>query len=110
MSERIIRINELILQQLGQVIREELELPLGSLVTILQVKTSPDLKYSQALISVLPDDQSEKILKILNSHTHLLQTALNDKISLRSIPKLQFALDQTEQKASEIERLLDQLQ
>ncbi len=107
--DRMLKINELIKDQLGGIIIRELELPPGSLVTVLKVKTSKDLKYAQAAVSILPDESAEKIVRQLNNRAKIIQRALNEKIVLRSIPKLTFVLDESLKKALEIDALLDRL-
>lgn len=107
--DRMIKINELIKDQLGRIIIEELDLPPESLVTVLRVKTSKDLKYAQAAVSILPDEAADKILRQLNNCAKIIQKALNEKIVLRSIPKLTFVLDVSEKQASEIDQLLDSI-
>lgn len=108
MSDRMVKVNELILQQLGTVIAQELEFP-EALITILAVDTSPDLKHAKVFVSILPDSQVEIITRRLNNASKLLQKELAGKISLRSFPRLQFVYDNTEKQAEEIDRLLDSL-
>jgi len=109
MPDRMLKINELLRQQLGEIINEEIELPPNTLVTITRVSTSPDLHYSRAMISVIPDEQSELVVNLLNRRSKLFRKLLNDKIVLRCIPQISFALDESERKAYELDRLLDNL-
>ncbi|MFA6919087.1 MAG: 30S ribosome-binding factor RbfA [Patescibacteria group bacterium] len=109
-TERMPKINELLRANIAQAIREELEVPLGSVVSVISVKTSSDLHYAKAYVSIVPDDKSQEILNLLNRHTKTIQSFLADKIVLRNTPKLQFMIDDIEQKAAEIDRLLDNLQ
>ena len=109
-AERMPKINELLRANIAQAIREELEIPLGSVVSVIDVKTSADLHYAKAYVSIVPDDKSQEILALLNRHTKTIQAFLADKIVLRNTPKLQFMIDNIEQKAAEIDRLLDNLQ
>lgn len=109
MPDRMPKINELLRQQLGELIAEEIELPPNTLVTITRVSTSPDLHYCRAMISVIPDEQSETAVNLLNRRSKLFRKLLNDKIFLRYIPQINFALDESERKAYELDRLLDNL-
>lgn len=108
MSDRMVKINELILQQLGEIINREVELP-NTFVTITRVTTSTDLKYSTVYISVLPDGEAGKAVHKLNLLAGRLQRELNKKIVLRSIPRLEFRYDESGKHASEIDQLLDSL-
>ncbi len=109
MSDRILKINELVKEKIAAIISEEMEFEKGTIVSVLYAKTSADLKYSTVFVSILPDDQSETVLNRLNNHSKTLQSILGDNISFRFTPKLKFALDETESKASEIDKLLDSL-
>ncbi|MFA5029788.1 MAG: 30S ribosome-binding factor RbfA [Patescibacteria group bacterium] len=110
MSERIVKVNELIKQQLGQILSSEAEFPLGSLVTITKVQTSIDLKSARIYVSVFPESAKQEAMKILIRGAKEFRRLINEKIVLRSIPRLIFFLDETESKAVAIEHLLDNLQ
>lgn len=109
-AERMPKVNELLRANVAQAIREELEVPLGSVVSVIDVKTSADLHYAKVYVSIVPDEKSKEILGLLNRHTKTIQAFLADKIVLRNTPKIQFMIDDIEQKAAEIDRLLDNLQ
>lgn len=108
MSDRILKINELILQQLGEIINREVEMP-GVFITITRVTTSSDLNYSTVYVSVLPDDKLAYAVHKLNLLAKRLRKELGDKIVLRSIPKLDFRSDVSEREAGDIDALLDRL-
>ena len=109
MPERMPKINELIRQQLGEIINEEIEMPPNTLLTITRVTTSPDLHYSRAFISVVPDEESDKVIKLLTSRAKTLRKVLGEKIVLRFLPQISFALDESERQAYELDKLLDNL-
>lgn len=109
MPDRMPRVNELISQQLGLIINEEAEFPSGTIVTITGVSVSKDLRWAKVSISVIPQTQKEAVIKILTAEAVNLQKILNERVILRSIPKLQFILDETQDKVSAINELLDNL-
>lgn len=104
------KVDELIAQQLGQIIASDIELPSGVIVTITRVKTSPDLRHAKVYLSVLPEASQRETMSILINSVKELQNTLNDKVTLRAIPKLRFEIDETEQEAMELDRLLDNLE
>lgn len=110
MAGRMEKVDELIAQQLGQIIASEVEMPQGSIVTITNVKTSPDLKHAKVFLSVLPDENKREVMSLLINNAYEFQKILNDKVTLRSVPKLRFQIDESGQKAAELEALLDNLQ
>lgn len=109
MSDRALRVNELIRKELSRMLLTEVELSDGCLVTILGVDTSKDLKHANVWFSVLPEKLGGTALKKLRQCQSHLQYLINKELSMKPIPKLSFRLDQTEVEASKIEGLLDRL-
>ena len=108
MSDRILKINELIGQQLGEIMNRELEMP-GVFITITRVTTSADLHYSTIYVSVMPDNKLDYAVHKLNLLAKRLRGELAEKIVLRSLPKLDFRSDVSGKEASDIDALLDRI-
>lgn len=104
----MIKINELILQQLGEIINRVVEMP-EIFVTILRVTTSADLKYATVYVGVMPDEQADYAIHKLNLLSKRLQGELNKKIVLRSIPRLEFRLSKGDKQTENIDDLLDKI-
>ncbi|MEK7071939.1 MAG: 30S ribosome-binding factor RbfA [Patescibacteria group bacterium] len=109
MSDRMEKVDELLAQQLGQIIMAEVEFPQGTIVTITKVKTSPDLKSAKVYLSVLPETDQKQVMSLLINNVYEFQRIINDKLTLRNTPRLKFFIDDTGQRAAEIEQLLDTL-
>lgn len=103
------QLSELIQQELSQIILREMEVPEGSLVTITSVGVDKDYLTAKILLSIFPFKYSQRILGKLKKRAGYLQFLLNRKLGMRLVPKLFFELDQTEEKASEIEELLNKI-
>lgn len=110
MSQRIIRINELIRSHLGQIFTHEINLKPGVLVTITKVDTTPDLRRSDILVSVYPESEERYAMRSIGNEKHSIQKALHEKLSMKPLPKLTFSFDPTESKADEVERILKGLE
>ncbi|PIP17518.1 MAG: ribosome-binding factor A [Parcubacteria group bacterium CG23_combo_of_CG06-09_8_20_14_all_35_9] len=109
MSRRILQVNKLIKQELGNLFLKEIEFPKECLVTITKVDTSGDLKTAKIYFSVLPIDCAEKTLQILEKNASRLQKPLNKRLVMYCIPKINFEIDRTEEKAENIEKLLNKI-
>ncbi len=105
MSQRILRVNELIKQEISKLLKKEIDFA-DILVTVTKVDTSPDLKYAKIKLTVLPSDKSESALKIINQHIYQIQQALNKKLTMKYVPKIKFEIDKLEAHAQRIEELL----
>jgi len=108
MGNRLDKINELIKKELGELIVRNIDFPEGCLATITDVFVSKDLRHAKVLISAFPADQSEKILNTLSRDKHI-QGELHRKLVMRPLPKIHYALDDTENEAAKIEELLDRI-
>ena len=109
MSQRIIKLNKLIQSYLGEILERELSLKLGVFVTISKVDTTPDLRYTRVSLSVFPFKESNYALKTITKEKYSIQGALNRKLVLKPLPRLVFQIDETEEKADEIEKILLQI-
>ena len=111
MARRIDRVNELIRKEISHIISRDMNDPrLDGLLTISQVKTSPDLREARILVSVMGDRQEkEKALGALKSASGFIRHRLGGKLSLQRIPSLSFLLDDSMEKANDLFRLLDQV-
>ena len=105
MSQRIQRVNQLLRQEISQLLLKEVNFE-NALVTVTEIKTSSDLKHARVKISVMPEEKSELVLKILQKNIFHIQQQLNKKLYMRPVPKICFEIDQTEVRAQKIEKIL----
>lgn len=106
MSERIAKINKLIKKQLGEILIRELSIKPGVFITISKVDTTADLRYTRVSISIFPEKESDYIIKTIKKEIYSLQGALNKKLTLKPLPRLEFIADATEAQADDIEKIL----
>ncbi len=108
-STRMIRINQEILHDLSNIIREDIRDPRVSVMTtVTSVDTTPDLKYCKVSVSVYGDDKekADTLEGLKNSAGHI-RTELAHRCNLRNTPKLSFVLDDSIEYAQKISSLLD---
>ncbi len=109
MSNRIEKLNHRFLQEISDIINSEIEFDEQILLTVTHVDLSPDLSQAKVALSVLPFEKSEQaISKVINKKQKIIQE-LNHRIKLKKIPRLIFITDDTEQKAQEVEDLINQI-
>jgi ribosome-binding factor A len=106
MSLRISKINELIKSHINEIIIKELSLKSGVFVTVSKVDTTRDLRYTRIFVSIFPEKEIAYTEKTLTKELYRIQGALNKKLQMRPLPKVQFITDMTESKADVIEKLL----
>ncbi len=83
----------------------------NSLVTITHVSVSPDLGLARIFLSVFPIKGTKEVFSRLDEHKKEIRLKLGKKIGdrVRTIPELAFFHDDTEEKASKIDSLIDNL-
>ena len=109
MTRRPEQVNHLIQEELNGIIVRELEFPTDCLATITKVKVSGDLKYATVWVSILPIDRRGSVLEILNKKHGFLQGLLSRRLEAHHTPKLEFKVDDIEEKAEEVEELLKKI-
>lgn len=111
MSRRVERINGLLRQEISQLLAREIKDPrLGGVISITQVQTASDLRSARVLVSVMGDQETrETALDGIQSAAAFLRRELRDRLKLRYVPFLKFALDDSMENADALLRLMDRL-
>jgi len=105
---RIEKLNNLFREELAKIIDRELEFPEGVLVTITKVETSPDGHYADVLLSIFGKKEREA-MENLRKNVYTIQHMLNRKMRIRPVPKIRFAVDESEEKREGVEKSLMEL-
>lgn len=107
MSQRTEQVQAQLHRILGDILAKDVEFPLDTLVSIMRVEVTPDLKKADVHISVLPYDNRGQVSNVLKKdHRHIQQT-LNRQLSMKFSPKLSFYIDDTQEFVSSIEKFMD---
>ena len=107
MSERMRRVNEAVKEVLGAAL-PELKDPRIGFVTVTQVRASPDLAQATVYVSVLGGKRRRtRSLQALETAHGVIQQRVGHELRLKRTPKLQFAYDETVERAARINSLLD---
>ena len=109
MPNRLDKVNELIKHVVAEIIERELSLKAGVFITVAKVDTTPDLRYTRVFVSIFPEKEIDYVIKSLKKEIYRIQGALNKKLSMRPLPRIEFKIDLTESKADEIEKLLKEI-
>jgi ribosome-binding factor A len=108
-SQRQLRAGELLRHALAEIFQtediEDSELK-GEIVTVAEVRVSPDLKHATVFASSLGGKNSDEIARSLNRHSRFLRGELARRIELKYVPELVFRGDHVVDAAERIEELL----
>ena len=80
----------------------------GCMVTVSEVRISPDLSIAKVFVSIFPSDKAPVVMQRLEEEKRTLRGELGRKVAsqLRIVPELDFFLDTTLDYAEHIEELL----
>ncbi|GAB1446545.1 MAG: 30S ribosome-binding factor RbfA [Cyclobacteriaceae bacterium] len=83
----------------------------NEMITVAEVKMSPDLSVAKIYISMMLAKNKEATLDRLNTHKSEIRKELGDKIGkqVRIIPELIFLLDEVDENAFKIDSLISSL-
>ncbi len=112
MSRRTDRINGLLRQEISQLLSREIKDPrLNGVISITQVQTSSDLRNARVYLSVMGDSDAKKsALDGIQSAAAFLRRELRDRLKMRYVPFLKFALDDSMENADAVLRIMDSIQ
>ena len=101
---------QLIQREASEIIQRKLGDPHIGFVTITDVKVSPDLRHADLFVSVLGTAaEVEDTLRHLRHALGYIRHLIAPRLDLRYMPRLRIVHDDTETKAEQIERLIDDL-
>jgi len=111
MTRRIERINHLIRQEISELLQRQVKDPrLGTLVSITEVATSPDLKQAKVFVSCMAGEEEKKeTLSVLIGASGFFRNELAKRLRLRHIPELNFYWDDSIERGAHILELIDRV-
>ena len=110
-SQRQLRVGEMVKQALSLIfIKGEAKIPNleTNLITVTEVRMSPDLKSARAFVLPLGGKDSKKTVDLLKEFSHVVRKTLSKKIEMKYLPKVSFVEDQSFEYAEKIEKLIKQ--
>ena len=108
-STRQLKVGREIQKDLAEIIRAKGMAAFGgAMVTVSEVRISPDLSVAKVYVSVFPSDKQETAMGIIAENNKALRGELGRKVGkqLRIVPELVFYLDTTLDYAEHIDELL----
>ena len=113
---RMRRVDEAIRQVIGDAVAD-LKDPRVGFVTVTDVRTSPDLRHARVYVSVLGargrpsgSEQRQATLDGLRSAHGYLQTCIAGELRLKRTPALEFAYDDTTDRALRVDALIEEIE
>lgn len=107
-GKRLSKIERLIQKDLGEIFLLQTKQMSGVLLSVTNVRISPDLSVAKAYLSVFPSDRGKEILENINLNKKNIRYDLGLRIGkqVRRIPELAFFLDDSIDYLENIDNLL----
>ena len=108
-SVRQQKVNKLVAKELAEIFRSEARsLFGGALITVTQVRVSPDLGTAKVYLSIFAPKDKQAIFRLVESQNHVVRRKLGFAVGkqLRIVPELSFFIDDSLDYAMKIDELL----
>jgi len=108
-SQRQLRVGELIRHKLAEMLaRGDIhdDVLASHVVTIPEVRLSPDLKLATAYVIPLGGSDTEAVIEALTRHKRFIRGEIAHTVNLKFAPDIRFLRDQSFEEASRIDALL----
>jgi ribosome-binding factor A len=105
----MLRVGELVRHALaGLFARGEIEdeLLAGKVITVPEVRMSPDLKLASAYVMPLGGELAAEIVAALNRHQRFIRGRIAPELDLKYAPEIRFFVDETFEEFGKIDALL----
>ena len=79
------------------------------LISVTDVKITPDQKYAKVYVSVFGKQNKEKVIEALKKATGFIKSELGRKVRMRNIPSLQFELDDSIEYGAYMDKVIDEV-
>lgn len=108
---RIEKLQELIKQEVGKMLLNDIKDPRIGFVTVTDVEMTGDLREAKIFVSVMGNsEQIKNSLEGLNSALGFIRREIGKRIRLRFTPEISFALDTSLDYGEKIQKLLLQVE
>ena len=110
-SFRIDRINEEVMREMAEIIRELKDPRIPAMTSIIKVDITRDLKYGKIYLSVMGDEKQQKdALAAFKSAAGFIRREIGNRVNLRNTPEFAFVLDNSIEYGTHISELLKNIE
>ena len=108
-STRQLKVAREIQRDLAEIIRSKgMAVFSGAMVTVSEVRISPDLSIAKVYVSIFPSAKAEAVMQTLTAEVRAIRGELGQRIAkqFRIVPELAFSLDSSLDYVEHIDQLL----
>lgn len=107
-SSRLEKVNRLIQKELSEIFLLDAKKIPGLLISVTQVRVSPDLGMAHIYLSIFPSEKSKELFENIKENIKSVRYDLGKRIGkqMRVVPELMFHIDDSLDYIENIDRLL----
>ena len=110
MTERTVRLDELLLQEISRIIAREIHDPRIGFVTVTKVDVTPDLRHARVWVSMIGQaDERATAFRALGRAMPFVRHELGE-LRLKRVPELHLLLDDSVERGTRVMQILDDLE
>lgn len=110
MQKRHERLEQDVKLALSQIITYKVKDPsVTGLISVTDVKITPDQKYAKVYISIFGKKNKEKVIDALKSASGFIKSELGKNVRMRNIPILQFVYDDSIEYGNYMDKVIDEV-
>jgi ribosome-binding factor A len=110
MSNRTLRVNELLQRELSDILRKRYQSE-SVTVTITEFRVAPDLRDARVFVSILgSEDEVQQKLRWLRAHTKEFRHELGRRVVLKFMPRFEYVVDHSVEQGTRILQVLDEIE
>ena len=95
---------------LSNIITYEVKEPsVTGLISVTDVKITPDQKYAKVYISIFGKQNKQKVIDALKKATGFIKLELGKRVRMRNIPSIMFELDDSIEYGDHMDKFIDEV-
>ena len=108
-SIRLLKIAGLIKDELSLIFLHKIQDPHLRLITVTNVKVSPDLRHVKVYLSIYDKERRNELLEKVSEIKGWIRSQLAGRIQIRFVPELEFFIDDTLDYVEKMEHLFKKI-
>lgn len=104
------RVRELLKRELGEIIRRQIPIAEGGVISVNDVGLAADLQSAKVFVSIVGSKEQQKQgATLLRNNTIVIQNLLGQAVVLKHTPHLLFVVDDSIERGNRILEIMDEL-
>ena len=107
-ATRLQKIERMLQKEMGEIFLLYARKMSNTIITVTNVRVSPDLSIAHSRLSIFPSEKAEEILKQVKTNTKVIRYELGTRVrhQMRIVPELFFHIDDSLDYMDNIDKLL----